>query len=287
MPSAQELVESCETLISLPDVYVRVRKVVDDPHSSMADLAQALSCDPSLTARVLQVVNSPFYGVPRKIDTLSQAVNLLGMPPVQNIVFATSVAKAFTKLPPSVMNMMEYWRKSVLCALMATQLARACRLPESERLFISGLLRDVGHLVLYQTVPDRAESALVEATNLNQPLAEVERASIGCDYAEVGGELLNKWGMPIHLEQAVRYHLSPELASEASGDAAILFAAGVLTDYLDAHGLHATVPSDVRKAALSPLQLDEHTLDQAVPDALGQLKETLTLIYPAGIARAA
>lgn len=287
MPSARELVESCDTLISLPEIYLRVRKVVDHPHSSMEDLAKALALDPSMTARVLQIVNSPFYGIPRKIDTLSQAVNLLGMPPVQNIVFTTSVAKAFTKLPPTVMNMSEYWRKSVLCALLSVQLARACRMSESERLFITGLLRDVGHLVLYQTVPDRAQSALVEATNLNQPLAETERASIGCDYTEVGGELINTWALPIQLEEAVRYQLTPARAPQASREATILFASGMLADYVDAHGTRDTVPSDVRQAALGALELPETVLDQALPESIGQLKDTLALVYPAGTALAA
>jgi HD-like signal output (HDOD) protein len=287
MPSARELVESCDTLVSLPEIYLRVRNVVDDPHSSMVDLAKALSFDPSMTARVLQTVNSPFYGVPRKIDTLSQAVNLLGMPPVQNIVFATSVAKAFTKLPPTVMNMSEYWRKSVLCALLSVQLARAAHLTESERLFIAGLLRDVGHLVLYQTVPDRAQSALVEATNFNQPLAEVERANIGCDYAEVGGDLINSWGMPVQLEEAVRHQLTPNLAPQASREAAVLHASGMLADYLDAHGTDAMVPSHICQAALHSLDLPEIVLEEVLPEAIGQLKDTLALIYPVGAARAA
>lgn len=287
MPSAQELVKSCNTLISLPEIYLRVRKVVDNPHSSMADLAQALSFDPSMTARVLQIVNSPFYGVPRKIETLSQAVNLLGMPPVQNIVFATSVAKAFTKLPPTVMNMTEYWRKSVMCALLAVQIARACRMPESERLFIAGLLRDVGHLVLCQTVPVRVESALVEATNFNQPLAEVERASIGCDYAEVGAELINTWGMSAHLEEAVRYQLTPDLAPNASRDAAILFASGLLADEMDAHSPESPIPAEVIRKASVPLQVSENTITDALAEARGQLKETLALIYPGGLALAA
>lgn len=129
--------------------------------------------------------------------------------------------------PPAVMNMTAYWRKSVLCALLALQLARRCRMQDSERLFIAGLLRGRGPS--FGVVSHRAgtgDSTLVEATHLNQRLAEVEQASIGCDYAEVGAELIHMWKMPAHLAQAVRYRLSPASAPVAGENAAVLCASG-------------------------------------------------------------
>jgi HD-like signal output (HDOD) protein len=287
MPTARKLVESCETLMTLPEIFLRVRQVIENQHSSMDELAAALALDPSMTARVLHAVNSPFYGVPRKIETLTQAVNLLGMRPIEHIVFATSVAQTFTKLPPSVMTMAEYWRKSVLCALFARRLARAAGLPDSDRLFVAGLLRDVGHLVLYQTVPDRAQAALVEAMNLNLPVADVERDSIGCDYAEVGAELIKTWDMPLQLEQAVRYQLTPERAGEVRQEAAVLYTAGLLADHLDRHGLDAAVPHSVGRAASDLLGLAAEELHGIAEEVLSQLQHTLSLIYPKGAALAA
>jgi HD-like signal output (HDOD) protein len=274
-------------LVSLPEIYLRVREVIDDPHSSMDDLANALSLDPSMTVRVLQIVNSPLYGLPRRIKTLSQAVSLLGLRAVANVVFATNVAKAFAKLPPNVMNMTDYWRKSVLCALIAVNLARACRMSDSERLFIAGLLRDVGHLVLYHTVPDRAQSALIEATNLDQPLTEVEQSNIGCDYTEVGGELMKKWKMPEELEQAVRCQLHPMEATLAERDAAVLYVAGACADHVEAYGGKDVTSPSVRGDILVLLRIPEADVLQAVGDAQVQLKNTLALIYPAALALAA
>jgi HD-like signal output (HDOD) protein len=287
MPSANKLVDSCETLISLPEIYLRVREVIDDPHSSMEDLANALSLDPSMTARVLQLVNSPLYGIPRKIDTLSQAVNLLGMRPVANVVFATNVAKAFAQLPPSVMNMTDYWRKSVLCALVAVQLARACGMQDSERLFVAGLLRDVGHLVLYYTVPERAQSALIEAANFNQPLDEVERANIGCDYADVGGDLMKKWEMPERLEQAIRWQLTPLRASKAERDAAIVKVAGACADCFETLGAKFELPAAGMEDALALLRITEDEVNKLVLEAQTQQRETLAMIYPAAMTIAA
>ncbi len=287
MPSAKKLVDSCETLISLPEIYLRVREVIDDPHSSMEDLANALSLDPSMTARVLQLVNSPLYGIPRKIDTLSQAVNLLGMRPVANVVFATNVAKAFAQLPPSVMNMTDYWRKSVLCALIAVHLARACGMQDGERLFVAGLLRDVGHLVLYYTVPERAQSALIEAANFNQPLDEVERANIGCDYAEVGGDLMKKWEMPERLEQAIRWQLTPLRASKAERDAAIVKVAGACADSFETLGAKVELPAAGMEDALALLRISEDEVKKLVREAQSQQRETLAMIYPAAMAMAA
>ena len=113
---------------------------------------------------------------------------------------------------------------------MAAKIAKACGIRDSERFFIEGLLRDIGHLILYQTIPQRAQAALIEAGNLGTSLAEVEQASIGCDYTEVGAELILSWGMPAQIEQAIRHQLNPYKAGEHILNASIVHLAGVVAD---------------------------------------------------------
>ena len=91
MASAQELVQSCSNMFTLPETYFRVRDVADDPNSTMADLANALKFDPAISARVLKIVNSPLYGFPKQIDTVTRAVNLLGMQAVRDLVTAADL----------------------------------------------------------------------------------------------------------------------------------------------------------------------------------------------------
>jgi HD-like signal output (HDOD) protein len=284
MASAQELVQSCSNIFTLPEIYFRVRDVVDDPESTMDDLANALKIDPAISARLLRIVNSPLYGFPKQIDTITRAVNLIGMQAVSDLVTATTIGRTFTGMTTEVMDLSAYWRKSVLSALMAGKIAKACSIEDSERFFIEGLLRDIGHLVLYQTIPQRAQSALVEAGNLSTPLAEVEQAGIGCDYAEVGAELIRSWGMPVQIEQAVRYQLSPDEAGEYRLHASIVHLAGVIADHSELPQTQATQALPFHPYALQTTQFKDSTRPALLKDAEAQLEETLTLFSPMAMA---
>ncbi|MFO0707312.1 MAG: HDOD domain-containing protein [Nitrospira sp.] len=280
MPSAQELVESCSSIFTLPEIYFRVRDVVDDPHSTMDDLANALKMDPAISARLLKIVNSPLYGFPKQIDTITRAVNLIGMQAVSDLVTATTIGRTFSGMTADLMDVPAYWRKSVLCALLASKIAKACGIDDTERFFIEGLLRDIGHLVMYQSLPQRAQSALVEATNLNTPLAEVEQSSIGCDFAEVGAELIRSWGMPTQIEQAVRHQLAPNEAGEFTLHASIVHLAGVVADHdANAHPNKEEI-LQFHTFALNSTQFNTNERPALVKDAHSQLKDTLAMIYP-------
>jgi HD-like signal output (HDOD) protein len=280
MASAQELVQSCSNIFTLPEIYFRVRDVVDDPQSSMSDLANALKIDPAFSARVLKIVNSALYGFPKQIDTVTRAVNLLGMQAVRDLVTATTIGRRFSGMTMEVMDLSAYWRKSVLCALMAAKIAKACGIRDSERFFIDGLLRDIGHLVLYQTIPQRAQAALIEAGNLGTSLAEVEQASIGCDYTEVGAELLRSWGMPQQIEQAIRHQLKPPAAGEHILSASIVHLAGVVADQgeLGPSQARRDLSFDPYAMQLTGFNIDEEPI--LLQEARDQLQETLALFAP-------
>jgi HD-like signal output (HDOD) protein len=284
MPSAHELVQSCSAAFTLPDVYFRVRDVVDNHDSTMDELADAIKLDPAISARLLRIVNSPTYGFAKQVDTITRAVNLLGMQSVNDLVTATTVGRTFSGMTMQLMDMPMFWRKSVLCALLAGRIARSCGIEDSERFFIEGLLRDIGHLVLYQTVPKRAQSALVEAGYLNAPLAETEQASIGCDFAEVGAELIHSWGMPVQIEQAVRYQLRPGEAGAFILHASIVHLAGVVADHeaLDSSGSQDGLSFDPH--AVTATQFVQADLPAVLAEVRAQLQDTLTLIYPHAMA---
>ena len=284
MPSAHELVQSCTSVFTLPEMYFRVRDVVDDPNSTMDDLAAAIKLDPAISARLLRIVNSPLYGFAKRVDTVTRAVSLLGMQAVNDLVTATTVGRTFSGMTMQLMDMPMFWRKSVLCALLAGRIAKSCGIEDSERLFIEGLLRDIGHLVLYQTVPKRAQSALVEAGYLNAPLAETEQSSIGCDYAEVGAELIHSWGMPEQIEQAVRYQLRPGESGAFTLHASIVHLAGVVADHeaLDSSGSPQGLSFDPH--AVTATQFVQAELPAVLSEVRAQLQDALTLIYPHALA---
>jgi len=284
MPSASELVRSCTSVFTLPELYFRVRDVVDNPDSTMEDLAHVLKLDPLISARLLRIGNSPPYGFPKQIDTIMHAVNLIGAQAVKDLVSATTVGRTFSRMPAQFMDGLKFWRKSIFCALLAEKIAKSCGVGDSERFFVEGLLRDIGHFVLYQTVPQRAQSALIEAGYLEASLAEVEQSNIGCDFAEVGAELIWSWGMPVHIEQAVRCQLSPKDAGEFSLHASIVHLAGVVVDNEELEPNKRRQVMPFHSFAISTTKFASDNLPALVTETHAHLQDTLALIHPPAMA---
>ena len=284
MPLASELVQSCTSVFTLPELYSHVRDTVDDPKSSIEERADILKLDPAISARLLRIANSAPYGAPKQVDTISRAVNMVGIEAVRDLVAATTIGQTFSGMPPQFMDTARFWRKSLFCALVAEGMATSCGVDGSERCFVEGLLRDIGHFVLYQTVPQRAQSALIEAGYLEASLAEVEQSNIGCDFAEVGAELIRSWGMPVRLEQAIRCQLSPKDAGEFALHASIVHLAGVVADHeeLEPSRRPAVLPFSSHAITTTGFVLADLTM--LLTNARAQLRDTLALVCPQAMA---
>ncbi len=278
MSSPEELVSGTESLVSMPEVYFRVRALVQDPDSGPADIADVISCDPGLSARFLRVANSAFFGLRGRVETVSRAVAVMGMQQVHDIVLATSVARAFSGVPSSLVDMEQFWRNSVYCAIVSRMLAVRCGVLDSERLFVEGLLRDVGHLVMYLKVPAQARRALMQAQQESCSLHQMERKVVGCDYAEVGGELMTVWGLPESLATAIRYHTEPSAIEERRLETSILhIAAGATAGLGKAGGI---VPFVVEPVAWETTGLSEADVDAVREGADQELSYVLDLFFP-------
>lgn len=214
MTTVWEQVTANARLISLPEVYLRLKELLAQPDFSMADVALIIGQDPALTTRLLRLVNSPYFGLAAKIDTVFRAVSMLGTRQVHDLALATSVAHSFAGMPSGVMDIPTFWRRSVFCGLVSRGLAKAAGMQDSERLFVAGLLRDIGHLVMYQTVPEPCRQATLSAEQREQPLHLIERELIGIDYARVGGVLMRQWRLPGSLREATEFHVEPRRALE-------------------------------------------------------------------------
>ncbi|GJL64006.1 MAG: hypothetical protein NPIRA04_26600 [Nitrospirales bacterium] len=228
--TVETLIENCEDLPTLPDVYLRVRDVIEDPKASMIDIAKALSIDPAMTARVLKLVNSPFYGLTGKVESVSRAASILGMQAIHDLVLASSLATTFSQITPTIMDMKTFWQCCVERGLLARTLARTCHLVDSERLFVGGLLSDIGHLVLYLKLPDLAAELLNQAMAEGRIRPALEQEKLGFDAAEVGARLLAKWHLPLNYQLSTRYHQHLSEASERTLELEILHMAGVVME---------------------------------------------------------
>ncbi len=223
----QEVVKSAQ-LISLPDIYMKLKELMDDPEYTMAEVALLVGRDPGMAARFLRVVNSPLYLRIRKIETVSQAVSLLGIRQVHDIVLSASIAEAFEGIQTEVMNMKKFWQRSFYCAVMTKQLALECDIIEDDRLFLTGLLHDIGHLFMYIAIPEESQHAIMNAKKLEQPLYQVERKLLGFDYAKVGGYMMQKWNLPKSLQVITCFHPEPGKSNQFASESAILHLACLL-----------------------------------------------------------
>lgn len=284
MPLASELVQSCTSVFTLPALHSHAQDVVDNPNSSMEELANILKLDPAISARLLRIANSPSYGEAKQVDAIPRAVNLIGVQSVRDLVAATTIGQTFPGMPSQFMDATRFWRKSLFCALVAEGVATSCGVENSDRCFVEGLLRDIGHFVLYQTVPQRAQSSLIEAGYLEASLAEVEQSNIGCDFAEVGAELIRSWEMPVRLEQAIRCQLSPKDAGEFAFHASIVHLAGVVADNeeLEPSRRPALLPFSPHAITATGFVLTN--LPTLLTDARAQLRDTLARVCPQAMA---
>ncbi len=222
MHLAQELVAYVDRLATLPDVYLKVRAALDDPDVSIAEVADVIATDPSLTAALLRLANSAFYGYARKIESITRAVSLIGLEQVHDLVLATSVTAMFSGIRPQRMDMARFWRDSVRRGMLAREVARSVRGMSPERLFVAGLLADAGHLVMYVAVPDLMALVLDTPPSEGDTLSDVERRIIGCDFAEVGAALTAKWQLPVTFGVLIGSQLQPESAGDNAPSAAML-----------------------------------------------------------------
>ncbi|MBD9361417.1 HDOD domain-containing protein [Methylomonas fluvii] len=226
----KQLIAGSTELFSLPDIYFQLSEMIRDSRYSLADIGKVIAKDPALSARLLRVVNSPFYGFQAKIDTISRAVTVIGIDDLSNLVLATTVVDRFGKIPDELIDMTSFWMRSIHCAVIARMLAKASAVLHTERLFLAGLLHDIGSLLLSQKMPEQYLRVLLAADHNRLLLAGFEQELIGFTHAEVGGELLKTWGLPESLYETIGCYLSPADAQIHKLDAHLLHMAARLVD---------------------------------------------------------
>lgn len=253
----EDLVQGSIRLLSLPDSFMEVNRLVDDPRCSGADFARAIGRDPVLTARLLRVANSPLYGFPSRIDTIERALTVIGTRALRDLVLAASAVGVFARMP--IEEMREFWEHSLRCGVAARLLAMHAGEPEPEALFAAGLLHDVGELILLVKLPEIARETRIRSQDTGLPLYALERSILGFDHAEVGAALMQAWRLPETICDAIRLHHLAACAADAPVAAGIVCVADILAHECAGGGpatLHETLCACVDPAVLARLALD-------------------------------
>ena len=218
-----ELVKHETSLGSFPDIYVRIKQVLDSPTSSAEDIAKVVSADPGMTSKLLKLVNSPIFGLASKIDSIPHAVSLIGIRELATLALGISTINYFKDIPPELIDMKAFWGHSISCAVFAKLIANRVGEP-SDRFFTAGLLHDSGRLIMYKNMPYASVQSLIYARHNTVPLVEAEKEVLDFTHQDVAQRLLQQWDFPTDLLQVIVNHHTPENSPDAKGAAIVQLA---------------------------------------------------------------
>lgn len=219
------------TLPEIPSIVFELNEVIANPLSSAEDIAQVVHRSPSLTALLLKIVNSPFYGFPSKIDKISLAVTLIGTREISGLALGISIISMFNNIPKEILSMQSFLRHSLACGIISRILAAHKGLPQTEQLFVSGLLHDLGRLILYSYFPKESHHILGLTRSSEALLYLQENEHLGCNHTHVARHLLQQWKLPMVLENNVSFHHSPREAQQPV-PATLVHLADIITNAL-------------------------------------------------------
>lgn len=271
------LLDNVEGLVSPPGVCLRLFELIHAPTTGVKDIAAVVGVDPNLTSRLLRLANSSFYNFARKIDTISRAVAVIGTAELYQLVLSVSAVKTFSSIPNELVKMDTFWRHSVYTGLLARALAIRINVLHPERLFVSGLMHDIGSLVLYHQRPDAMRDILLVAEGDEEVLYQAELDAFRLNHATVAGYLMEQWQLPEELIDAVTWHHQPERAEKARMEAHILYLANHMVNESEQGNFMGSPRADIQlpQALLDVIGLQEDELFFAFEEAAEQFPATI------------
>lgn len=278
--SPEELVQGVIKLVSLPDVYFRLEELMYSNKSTANDFADIINNDPALATRLLKMANSAFYGFPSRIDSLSRAITIVGTRELRDIVLATVAVESLNKIPNDLVDMSTFWHHSVYCGVTARLMAKRCHILHTERLFLAGLIHDVGQLVIYYQLPELARKVLEKADDTDSGLYAAERKILGFTHGEVGRELFKLWGIPESLQEIAECHHIPADAREFHLETAIVHLANSVVNTVEPGRNINECEQQIDSGALKLSNLGQDDFPEILAEADAQFMEVIKLISP-------
>jgi len=220
-------------LSSLPEVYFRIQAILNDPRSSFADIAEVISSDVALSARIMRIVNSSFYQFPSPIDNITHAVSIIGTWQLRDLALSTTILSRFKGIPEKYINMKSFWKHSITCGIAARLIGIQNNEPNAERLFLAGLLHDVGRLVLLENLPEEAEEIMSRFVMEDKLLSQIEMEVLGFNHTDVGAALMEHWNLPNSLTEVIAYHHKPLEAPNHGYEASIIHLADIFAKAME------------------------------------------------------
>ena len=272
----EDVVEMAGEMATLPIIFTRINEAVENPESSFSEMGQIISGDSALSARLLKIVNSAFYGFSNKIETITHAITIIGTAQLRDLVLATAVVEKFQGVPSKTIDMKSFWLHSISCGLAARIIATYRHERNPERFYVLGVLHDIGRLLMFLNIPDQMRQVIEMSEQEKISLHEAEKKVIGFDHAEMGGFLMEAWNLPVTFQTAINFCHDPSSTTpECDTETSIIHVADLISHSMEygSSGDPYVPPLDERawkKIGLRPsilasviYQLDRH-LDETI-----------------------
>lgn len=254
-PEAKAIVDNAIAdvgeIATLPEVTVKIIEIVENPKSTARDLHDVIKNDPALSARILKVVNSAFYGLPGQISSIDRAIVLLGLSAVKNIAIAASMTHLFTGgANIDGFSGADVWKHSIAIGVGSRLLSAAQGRPQVEESFLAGLISDLGLLVERQVFSQELGEVVTRYHNEDRDFCELEQELIGADHQAFGMALAKKWRFPQTICTTIGYHHSPMALAEMNRELpAIINVAGIIASRAEIgfcqHSTNAEISDDL------------------------------------------
>ncbi|HEY1229663.1 MAG TPA: HDOD domain-containing protein [Ramlibacter sp.] len=250
----EQTVDKVRDLPSLPTVVVQLIRTFDQPDAGVSELAAQISKDQALAAKTLRLANSSFYGLQSKVRTIDQAITVLGFDSVRALVTAAGIVAQFGGAAGGPFDFQAFWRHSIGSALCAKSIARLAGCNQ-DYAFVSGLLHDIGRLVLVTRFPDHYTAELDRQRADDCELLHAERAVLGLDHALVGRALAQHWKFPGLIQRSIGHHHAP-MRDDFGDIPSVVHAANAIVHALDLGGEPDEPVPPLSQAAWDSLGID-------------------------------
>lgn len=219
----KRIAQNVLSLPALPTIIAQMIELIDNPRTSASQLTRLISTDQVLTAKILKLANSAYYGFPRRIGTINLAIVVLGFDTIKDLGLSASIIDRFKRRSGnSSFDMSLFWEHSIGCGVIGKKIARELNYRISGEVFVAGLLHDIGKLILNQYFPNEFNEIIERIKKNNESFVQAEKDVIGVGHAVIGSWLTEKWNLPSQLVEVIKYHHTPDNAPEQTQIASIV-----------------------------------------------------------------
>ena len=222
MKAAREFIAEMAEQISMPDVYMEIRQLIDHKQLNIKDYVNIIEKDSVLSNRLIRIANSRYFGYPDRVEDLYQSLSLIGIMQLHNLMLTSLSLRTFASIPQEIFNLEAFWKYNVQCGIAARTIAQYSQIFPIDPYFSLGLLHEIGHAAMFIKQPELSLTAIDQSQQQGCSVTSIEVKNFGFDYTQAGTALLQLWKLPELYQQITMFHLHPEQADKIHRQAATI-----------------------------------------------------------------